>query len=162
MREITSFDDFVRVMFWGSRGIDILLGPKNMDYSSRKQPEMPEIKKTKPLQSCIGGPGASKSPGTQKPWTIAHENGQKCPKSRLLTMPLESCTGGHRAWKSTWDPKIVDYRPRKWPEMREIMSFNDAARVMFRGSQGMEILPGPKNRGLQPTETARNARSHEI
>ena len=48
-------------------------------------------------------------------------------------MPLESCTGGHGASKSSRDPKIMDYSPRKRPEMREIMSFDDAARVVYRG-----------------------------
>ena len=55
-------------------------------------------------------------------------------------MPLASCTSG--------DPKTMDYSPRKRTEMREIMSFDDAARVMYRGSQGIEILRGPKNLGL--------------
>ena len=59
-------------------------------------------------------------------------NGQKCAKSRILTMPLESCTGGHGASKSSRDPKTVDYSPRKRQEMREIMSFDDAARVVYR------------------------------
>ena len=63
-------------------------------------------------------------------------------------MPLESCTEGHGASKSSRDPKTVDYNPRKRPEMREIMSFDDAARVVYPGSWGIEILPGPENRGL--------------
>ena len=63
-------------------------------------------------------------------------------------MPLESCTGGHGASKSSGDPKTVDYSPRKRPEMLEITSFDDAARVVYRGSRGIEILPGPENRGL--------------
>ena len=62
-------------------------------------------------------------------------------------MPLESCTVGHGASKSSRDPKTVDYSPRKRPEMLEITSFDDAARVVYRGSRGIEILPGPKNRG---------------
>ena len=41
----------------------------------------------------------------------------------------------------------MDYSPRKWPEMPEIMSFDDATRVVSRGSRGIEILLGPKNRG---------------
>ena len=61
-------------------------------------------------------------------------------------MPLESCTGGHGASKSSRDPKTVDYSPRKWVEMRKITSFDDAARVLYRGSRGIDILPGPKNR----------------
>ena len=95
-----------------------------------------------------GVTGHRNPPGTQKPWTIAHGNGQKCEKSRVLMMPLESCTGGHGASKSFRDPKTMDYSPRKWPEMREITSFNDAARVVYRGSRGIEILTGPENRGL--------------
>ena len=63
-------------------------------------------------------------------------------------MSLESCTGGRGASKSSPDLKTVDYNPQKWPEMREITSFDDAARVMYRGSWGIEILPGPENRGL--------------
>ena len=43
MLEITSFDDAARVMYRGSRGIEILPGPKNVDYSPRKRPEMREI-----------------------------------------------------------------------------------------------------------------------
>ena len=39
-------------------------------------------------------------------------------------------------------------RPRKRPEMPEITSFDDVATVVYGGSQGIEILPGPENRGL--------------
>ena len=77
-------------------------------------------------------------------------------------MPLESCAGGHGASKSSRDPKTVDYSPRKWPEMREIMSFDDATTFVYRGSRGIEILPGPENRGLLPTKMARNAKNHEF
>ena len=59
-------------------------------------------------------------------------------------MPLESCTGGHRASKSSRNPKTMDWCPRKRPEMSETTSFDDAAIVVYRGSQGVEILPGPK------------------
>ena len=45
-------------------------------------------------------------------------------------------------------PEVVDYSPRKLPEMPEITSFDDAFRVVYRGSQGIEIHLGPKNRGL--------------
>ena len=41
----------------------------------------------------------------------------------------------------------MEYSPRKRPEMAEIMSFHDATRVVSRGSWGIEIFPGPKNRG---------------
>ena len=43
MPEITSIDDAARVVYRGSGGIEILPGPKNVDYSPRKRPEMPEI-----------------------------------------------------------------------------------------------------------------------
>ena len=34
----------------------------------------------------------------------------------------------------------MEYSLRKQPEMPEIMSFDDAARVVYRGTQGIEIL----------------------
>ena len=43
MPEITSFHDASRVVYQGSLGIEILPGPKTMDYSPRIRPEMPEI-----------------------------------------------------------------------------------------------------------------------
>ena len=42
----------------------------------------------------------------------------------------------------------MDYSPQKRPEMPEIARFYDATKVEYRGSQGFEIFPGPKNRGL--------------
>ena len=42
------------------------------------------------------------------------------------------------------DPKTVDYSPRKRLEMPEITSFDDPARIVYRGSRGIEILPNPK------------------
>ena len=77
-------------------------------------------------------------------------------------VPLESCTRGHGASKSSQDPKTVDKIPGKRPEMLEITSIDDAARVMYQGSRGIEILSGPENRGLWPTKTDRNARNHEF
>ena len=99
-------------MYRGSRGIEILPGPKTV--------------------------------------TIAHENGQKCLKSRVLMMSLQSCTGGHGASKSSRDPKNVDYSPRKRPKMREITSFDDAARVMYRESPGIAIHRDPKTVNYSP------------
>ena len=78
---------------------------------------------------------------------LAFENGQKGPKSRVLTMPLESCTVGHMA-SNTPETQTPWTSPRKRPKMPEITSFDNAARGMYRGSRGIEILPGPKNRGL--------------
>ena len=43
MLKITSFDDAARVMYRGSRGIEIHPVPKTMDYSPRKRLEMLEI-----------------------------------------------------------------------------------------------------------------------
>ena len=144
MREIRSFDDAARVVYRGSRGIEILPGPKTMDYSPGKRPEILEIISFDDAARVVyrGVTGHQNPPG------IAHENGQKCLKSRFLTMPLQSCTGGHGASKSSRDPKNMDYSPRKQPEMLEITSFDNAARVVYQRSRGIEILPGPKNRGL--------------
>ena len=44
----------------------------------------------------------------------------------------------------------MDYSPRKRPEMPEITSFDDAARVVYRGSRGIEILPGHENVDYSP------------
>ena len=63
-------------------------------------------------------------------------------------MPLESCTVGSWGIEILPGPEKVDYSPQKRPEMLEIMSFDDAARVVYRESRGIEILPGPQNRGL--------------
>ena len=57
-------------------------------------------------------------------------------------MLLESCTVGQKASKISWDPKLVSYNPRKRPEMAEITSFADAARVVYQGPQGIENLQG--------------------
>ena len=43
MLEITSVDDAARVVYRGSRGIEILLRPEKVDYSPQKRPEMLEI-----------------------------------------------------------------------------------------------------------------------
>ena len=54
---------------------------------------------------------------------------------------------GSQVLKFSRDPKIVDYSPRKRPEISEITSFDDAARVGYLGTQGIEILSEPKNHG---------------
>ena len=43
MPESKSFEDAARAVYPGSRGIEIVPGPKTADYSPRKRPEMPEI-----------------------------------------------------------------------------------------------------------------------
>ena len=42
----------------------------------------------------------------------------------------------------------MGYNPQKWPEMTENTNFADLSRVVYRGSQGIEILPGLENHGL--------------
>ena len=42
----------------------------------------------------------------------------------------------------------MGYNPQKQLEMVEITSFADSARVVYQGSQGIEILAGPENGGL--------------
>ena len=42
----------------------------------------------------------------------------------------------------------MGYNQQKRPEMIELRSLADAARVMYRGSRGNEIIPGTENRGL--------------
>ena len=65
-------------------------------------------------------------------------------------MLLESCTGGHGASKSSRDPKTVDYSPRKRIEMREIMSLDDAARVVYRGHGASKSSRDPKTVDYSP------------
>ena len=44
----------------------------------------------------------------------------------------------------------MDYSLRKRPEMSEIVSFYNTTRVVYRGSRGFEIFPGPKNVDYSP------------
>ena len=44
----------------------------------------------------------------------------------------------------------MGYNPRKRPEMAEITSFADGSRVVYRGSQGIEILLDSKIMGYNP------------
>ena len=113
MPESTSFDDAARVVYRGSRGIEILLDPKTVDYSPRKRLEMPESTSFDDVARVLyrGSLGIEILPGPQKPWNIAHKNDHKCLKSRVLTMPLESCTGGHgdRNPPGTRKPWTIDH-----------------------------------------------------
>ena len=93
---------------------------------------------------------------------LTHENRQKWPKTRVLPMPLKSCTGGHRASKSSRDPKIMGYNPRKRLEMAENTSFADPARVVYRGSHSIKFRPGLEKHGLKPTKTTRICRKHKF
>ena len=95
-----------------------------------------------------GSQGIEILPGLKNPRVITYENGQKWPITQGLLILIESCTGGHRASKSSWDSKIMGYNPRKHPKMAQMASFADPTRVVYWGSQGIEILPGPENRGL--------------
>ena len=79
MPEITSFDDAARVMYRGSWGIEILPGPKNVDYSRRKRQEMCEITSFDDAARVVyrGSRGIEILPGPENRG-LAHENGQKC------------------------------------------------------------------------------------
>ena len=44
----------------------------------------------------------------------------------------------------------MGYNLRKRSEMAENTSFADPSSVVYRGSQGIEILPGLENHGLYP------------
>ena len=78
-------------------------------------------------------------------------------------MRLESFNGGHKASKSSRDPKIMDYSPRKRPEMPEITSFDDIPIFVYPGSRSVEIVSGAKkNCVLLPMETARNDQIDEF
>ena len=150
MAEITSFSDPSRVVYLGHRASKSPRDSKIMCYNPRKRPEMAELTSFADAARVVyRGVTRHHNPlGTRKSWVITHENGQNWPKSRLLPIQLESFTEGHRAWKSSQDPKIMGYNPRKRQEMAKKMSFVDASRFVYRGSQGIEILPGPKKRGL--------------
>ena len=52
------------------------------------------------------------------------------------------------ASKSSRDSKIMGYNPRKRPEIAENTSFADLSIVVYQGSHGIEIRPGPENRGF--------------
>ena len=101
-----------------------------------------------PLESCTGGHGASKSSRDLKNVDYSPQKRSEMLEIMSFDDALESCTEGHGASKSSRDPKTVDYSPGKRPEILEITSFDDAARVVYRGSRGIEILPGPEKRGL--------------
>ena len=77
------------------------------------------------------------------------------PQKRLEMLEITNFTNaarvvyrGHKASKISQDLKIVGYNPRKRTERAEITNFVDASRVVYQGSQGIEILPGSKNRRL--------------
>ena len=101
-----------------------------------------------PLESYIGGHGASKS--SRDPKTVHYSPRKRPEMAEIMSFDdaLESCTGSHGASKSSRNPKTEDYSLGKRPNMAEIMSYEDDARVMYWGSRGIEILSGPKNCGL--------------
>ena len=101
-----------------------------------------------PLESCTGGHGASKSSRDPKNMDYSPRKRTEMREITSFDDAARVCTGGHESSKSSRDPKNMDYSPRKRPEMREITSFDDATRVMYRGSRGIEILPGLEKRGL--------------
>ena len=95
-------------------------------------------------ESCTGGHSPLKSFLDQKKFAIDHENGQNCPKSRVLTMSPDSCSRAHGPLRSSSDHKTVRYRPQKQPEQHEIMSFDDVASVVCRGHSPLKSFPDQK------------------
>ena len=67
---------------------------------------------------------------------------------KLLKLMKPKFPKDNKLPETTRDPKLVGYNPLKRLEIAKITSLVDASRVMYRGSQGIEILPGPENRGL--------------
>ena len=61
MPQITSFDDATRVMYRGSRDIEILRNTKTVDYSPRKRQKMPDDA----TSHVPGVTGHRNPPGTQ-------------------------------------------------------------------------------------------------
>ena len=156
--EITSFDDASRVVYRGSQGIEILQGPEIRGLVHKNGQKCFLMM---PLESCIGGHGLSKSSRDPKTVDYSPRKRLEMLESRVLMLPVESCTGGHGASKSCRDPKTVDYSPQKRPKMPKITSFDDAAKVVYRGSRGIEILPGHENRGLAH-EKCQKCSNHEF
>ena len=121
-----------------------------MGYNPRKRPEMAEITSFADPARVVyqGSQGIEILPGLGnhglEPTKIS-KNGRKHEFCRCL---YSRVPGGHRASKSSRDPKIMGYNPRKRPEMAKNTSFTDASRFVYRGAQGIKILPGPENRGV--------------
>ena len=134
---------------WDQKSVDLTMplesskssrDPKTVDYSPRKRPEMTEnLEFWRRRKSSVRGvTGHRNPPGTQKSWTIAHENAEKCPKSRVLMMPLESCIVGHRASKSSRDPKswtIAHENYQKCPKSRVLTMPLESCTVGHRVSK---------------------------
>ena len=125
--------------------------PKTVEYSPRKRPEMLEITSFDDAARvvCRGATGHRNPPRTRKPRTIAHENGQKCAKSRVLTMPPVSCTGGvtgHRNPPGTRKPWTIAHENGQKCSKSRVLTMPLVS--CTEGSRGIEILPGPENRGL--------------
>ena len=122
---------------------------KIMGYNPRKRPKMAQMASFADATRVVyrGSQGIEILPGPENRG-LTHENGQKCSKSRVLPIPLESCTRGQRGSKSSRDSKIMGYNRRKRPKMAQMASFADGTRVVYTGSQGIEIIPGLENHGL--------------
>ena len=97
--EIMSFDDALESCTGGHGASKSSRGPKTVDFSPRKRPKMSEIMSFEDATRVV----SRVSRGIEILWGpkncgLDHKNGQKCPKSPVLTMPLGSYTGvtGHR------------------------------------------------------------------
>ena len=110
--------DFVRIVLQGPGPFKSTPHPKTVCYSPRKRLEMAEIASfLRFIKACYRVPERLNPPRTAKPCAIAHENGQKWPKSRVFDDFMRVVLRGAGPFKSTPGPKTVCYIPRKRPEM---------------------------------------------
>ena len=134
MPEITNFLRFRETRVTGSGPFKSTPHPKTVCYSPRKRPEMAEIASfLRFIKACYRVPERLNPPRTAKPCAIAHENGQKWPRSRVYFYNfMKVVLRGPGTFKSTSDPKTVCYSPRKRLEMALITSFYDIMKLMLR------------------------------
>ena len=69
---------------------------------------------------------------------------------------------GSRVIEIVLDRKTVCYSPQIRPEMLETASFDDIAKIVYRMWQSVEIVPGPQNSVLWPTNMARSTRNEVL
>ena len=108
MTKSTSFDDVPIFLYPGHEPLKSSPERKIVCYSPRKWPEM--TKSTSfddvPIFVYTGSRAVEIVSGAKKkPCAIAHENDQKLPNRRVLTMSQFSCTRGRKALKSYPVPK---------------------------------------------------------
>ena len=155
MAENSSFADASIVVY--SHGIEILSGPQIVGHKPRKQQKWPKSRVLPmPRYSCNGGHSTSKSSQDHKSWVITHENGKNGRNHefcRCLDIRVSGITG-HRNPPETTKHGL---KPMKTAKMVEVTSFSDASIVVYRGSQCIEILPGPEIVGSNPRKRPKMA-----